>query len=126
MTLPELIYAIEGVDFDSLPERSGQAAPKSKRQAKSKAPATPMPTPVLPPPDEVPPWMEPIPEAPPDGVLSFDAYRAQHPDKVTPPVDTGEPARILSFEGYVRRHPEVKRRGLSSKIGHEWFAGLFR
>jgi hypothetical protein len=75
MTLPELMYAIEDVDFDSLPERSGQAAPKakskSKRQVKSKAPATPTPTPAQPPLDEQPPWMEPIPEAPPEGVLSI-------------------------------------------------------
>jgi hypothetical protein len=126
MTEEELLTALDGVDYDSLPERAGQAAPKAKRQAKPKAPATPMPTPALPPPGELPPWMEPPPEALPDGVLSLAAYRAQHPEKVTPPADNGELARVLSFDGYLQWHPDKKRRGLSSKIGHEWFAGLFR
>jgi hypothetical protein len=115
MTEEELLAALDGVEYDSLPERAGQAAPKARRQAKPKAPATPTPAP------------PPLPPPPlPDGVLNFDAYRELHPEKVTPPADTGEPARILSFDGYLQRHPERKRRSLSSKAAREWFAGLFR
>jgi hypothetical protein len=114
MTLADICYALEGVDYDALPERSGRATPKPRRQPK--APTRPTPPPPLP----------PQPEPLPDDVLSFEAYRACHPEKVLPVVDQGELAHILSFDGYVRRHPEVKRRGLPSKVGHEWFAGLFR
>jgi hypothetical protein len=110
MTPDELRFALVGVDYNALPERVGQAAGKPRPQPQLQAPARPAPP----------------PPPPPDGVLSLDAYRARHPEKASPPADEGEPARILSFEGYLRRHPGKKRRGLSSKTGHEWFAGLFR
>jgi hypothetical protein len=124
MTLPELIYAIEDVDFDALPERSGKPARKPRRQAL----ATPMPTPApTPPPSgELPPWAEPIPEAPPEGVISIYSYRARHPEKMLPAVDQGEDAHILSFDGHLQRFPWKKRRVLPAAVGHEWFPMLFQ
>jgi hypothetical protein len=96
---------------------------------KSKAPATPMPTPALRPPGELPPWIEPPspaqPEALPDGVLSLDAYRVAHPDKVTPAVDQGEEGRIISFDSFLQRHPERKRRDLPAAVGAAWWPALF-
>jgi hypothetical protein len=112
MTEEELLAALEGVEYDTLPERAGQAASKSK--PKAKAPAKPAAPPSPPPPPLA------------DGVLSLEAYRARHPEKAPVSVDAQGPGRVLSFEGYLRRHPERKNWTLPPEIGREWFPALFK
>jgi hypothetical protein len=115
MTLDDLRYALEGVDFDSLPERAASKFKKPRKATKSQQPPVVTVAPPL-------PTSEPLPE----GVLSFEDFLSRYPARVPTASEPVEPGKLLSFEGYLRRFPEKRRRGLSIKLGARWFPGLFK
>src|SRR5262245_45197127 len=78
MTADDLRYALEGVDFDSLPER---AASKFKKPRKATKPQQ-LPAAVVVP-QTLLQAQTPTPEPLPAGVLSFEDFLSRHPGQVS-------------------------------------------
>jgi hypothetical protein len=80
MTLAEICFALDGVDYDSLPERAGQAARKPRPQPKRQFVSTPE--------------------------LVRATFEAPLRAQPLPPTCTHEHARIIDLDAYLDKHPK--------------------